>query len=216
MAIQNLVPTEGMVDGDERRTSIRPVGKEYSQIRPAAQLSVIVAADRGGAIGLRGGMLWHLPGDLRRFKAITTGKAVVMGRKTWESLPRRPLPGRLNVVITRQPGYRAEGATVVGSLREAVGVAAGSPEIFFIGGGDVYRQAMPMATRLYLTRILDRAPEADTWFPDVDPREWTLTETESVPADGPAPACRFENYVRTGRVEPKDLNDHKDLRTQEK
>ena len=77
MAIQNLVPTEGMVDGDERRTSIRPVGKEYSQIRPAAQLSVIVAADRGGAIGLRGGMLWHLPGDLRRFKAITTGKAVV-------------------------------------------------------------------------------------------------------------------------------------------
>ena len=214
MAIQNLVPTEGMVDGDERRTSIRPVGKEYSQIRPAAQLSVIVAADRGGAIGLRGGMLWHLPGDLRRFKAITTGKAVVMGRKTWESLPRRPLPGRLNVVITRQPGYRAEGATVVGSLREAVGVAAGSPEIFFIGGGEVYRQAMPMATRLYLTRILDRAPEADTWFPDVDPREWTLTETESVPADGPAPACRFENYVRTGRVEPK--NGHKDLMAQEK
>ena len=154
-------------------------------------------------------MLWHLPGDLRRFKAITTGKAVVMGRKTWESLPRRPLPGRLNVVITRQPGYRAEGATVVGSLREAVGVAAGSPEIFFIGGGEVCRQAMPMATRLYLTRILD-------WFPDVDPREWTLTETESVPPDGPAPACRFENYVRTGRVEPKDLNDHKDLRAQEK
>lgn len=200
MAIQNLVPTEGMIDGDERRTSIRPVGKEYAQIRPAAQLSVIVAADRAGAIGLRGDMLWHLRGDLRRFKAITTGKAVVMGRKTWESLPRRPLPGRLNVVVTRQPDYRAEGATVAGSLREAIGVAAGVPEIFVIGGGEIYRQAMPLATRLYLTRILATAPQADTWFPDIDPREWTLTESEAVPADASAPPYRFENYVRTGRV----------------
>lgn len=109
MAIQNLVPTEGMIDGDERRTSIRPLSKEYARIRPAAQLSVIVAADMRGAIGLRGGMLWHLRDDLRRFKAITTGKAVIMGRKTWQSLPRRPLPGRLNVVITRQSDFVAEG-----------------------------------------------------------------------------------------------------------
>lgn len=200
MAIQNLVPTEGMIDGDERRTSIRPVGKEYAQIRPAAQLSVIVAADLNRAIGLRGGMLWHLPGDLRRFRAVTVGKAVVMGRKTWESLPRHPLPGRLNVVVTRRPDYTADGATVVGSIREAIGVAAGSTEIFFIGGGEIYRQALPLATRLYLTRILAAAPEADTWFPDIDEREWTLTESEAVPADASTPPYRFENYVRTGRV----------------
>ena len=153
MAIQNLVPTEGMIDGDERRTSIRPLSKEYARIRPAAQLSVIVAADMRGAIGLRGGMLWHLRDDLRRFKAITTGKAVIMGRKTWQSLPRRPLPGRLNVVITRQSDFVAEGARVAGSLTEAIGIAAGCEEIFIIGGGEIYRQALGMATRLYMTRI---------------------------------------------------------------
>lgn len=200
MAIQNLVPTEGMIDSDGRRTSIRPVGAECVNVRPAAAISVIVAADRRGAIGLRGDMLWHLPDDLRRFKAVTTGKAVVMGRKTWESLPRRPLPGRLNVVISRNPDYRADGARLAASLREAIGIASGAEEIFIIGGGEVYRQAMPLASRLYLTRIQAEAPEADTFFPDVDPREWTLTESESVPARDGRPPFRFENYVRTGRV----------------
>lgn len=200
MAIQNLVPTEGIIDSDGSRTSIRPIGAECVNVRPVATISVIVAADRRGAIGLRGGMLWHLPDDLRRFKAVTTGKAVVMGRKTWESLPRRPLPGRLNVVITRNPEYQADGALVAGSLSEAVGIASGVEEIFIIGGGEVYRQAMPMATRLYLTRILAEASCADTFFPDINPQEWTLTEEETMPARDGQPAFRFCNYVRTGRV----------------
>lgn len=200
MAIQNLIPTEGMIDGDERRTSIRPLSKEYARIRPAAQLSVIVAADMRGAIGLRGGMLWHLRDDLRRFKAITTGKAVIMGRKTWQSLPRRPLPGRLNVVITRQSDFVAEGARVAGSLTEAIGIAAGCEEIFILGGGEIYRQALGMATRLYMTRILAEAPEADTFFPVVSADEWTLTEQEYHGSEGETPAFRFENYVRTGRA----------------
>ena len=204
MAIQNLVPTEGIIDSDAQRTVIRPLGKEYAHIRPAAAVSVIVAADVNGAIGRDGDMLWHISADLRRFKAITTGQAVVMGRKTWESLPRRPLPGRLNVVLTRQQRYMAEGARTAASLSEAIGIAAGAAEIFIIGGGEIYRQAMPLATRLYLTRILAEADGADTFFPMPDPEEWTRTEYEQYAAQGDTPAFRFENYVRTGhKINPE-------------
>lgn len=201
MAIQNLVPTEGFTDGDERRTSIRPVSKEHAYIRPAAQLSVIVAADLRGGIGHNGDMLWHLRDDLRRFRTLTTGQAVVMGRKTWESLPKRPLPDRLNIVVSRSPDFRAEGALTAASLTEAIGLAAAANEIFIIGGGEIYAQALPMATRIYLTRILSSSKRADTFFPDIDPEEWTLTESEShAPLNG-RPGFRFENYVRSGRRE---------------
>lgn len=196
MAIQNLVPTEGIIDSNQRRTSIRPLGKENSHIRPALQLSVIVAADLADAIGLHGDMLWHLRDDLRRFRAITTGNVVVMGRKTWESLPRKPLPDRMNIVLTRQTDYVAEGALKASSLQEAIGMAGDLPELFVIGGGELYAQAMAMATRLYLTRILATAPKADTYFPGVDSDEWTLTECEEHPAADGKPAFRFENYVR--------------------
>lgn len=198
MAIQNLVPTEGMIDSDRRRTSIRPLEKDCSEIRPAASLSVIVAADKRGAIGLRGAMLWHIGPDLKRFKAITSGNAVVMGRKTWESLPKRPLPDRLNIVVTRQNGYEAEGARTAASLAEALGIAASCDEIFVIGGGEIYACALPLATRLYLTRIMAEAPEADTFFPAINDEEWTLTESEGYPGGNGVPPFRFENYVRTG------------------
>lgn len=199
MAIQNFVPTDGIIDSDKRRTSIRPIGKEFAQIRPSAVISIIVAVDLQGAIGLNGDMLWHISPDLRRFKAITSGKTVIMGRKTWESLPHRPLPDRLNIVITRQHGYNAPGAICTDSLERAIGIAT-SEEIFIIGGGELYARALPFASRLYLTRILDKAPQADTFFPHINPQEWTRTEMEAYPASNSHPPFRFENYVRCARA----------------
>lgn len=136
-------------------------------------VSMIVAAGRRGEIGRHGTMIWHLPADLRHFRRITTGAPVIMGRKTWESLPRRPLPGRLNIVITRQAGYSAPGALVAGSLQEAV-AAAPEPcgEVFVIGGAEIYRQAYPLARRIYLTAIGAEAPDADTFFPLPSSGDW--------------------------------------------
>lgn len=134
-----------------------------------SHLNIIAAIGRGRELGLAGELLWSLPDDLKRFKALTFGHPVIMGRKTWESLPERfrPLPGRTNVVVTRQSGYTATGATVVDGLSDAFLAAAdavGSDETFVIGGGELYAAALPYATRLYLT-LVDEIAEADTYFP---------------------------------------------------
>jgi dihydrofolate reductase len=131
--------------------------------------SIIVAIGKNRELGLNGKLLWHIPEDMKHFKEITTGHPVIMGRKTWESLPERfrPLPGRTNIVVTRQEGYEAVGALVVSSLEGARAKGARSPgseEIFIIGGGELYREALPLADRLYLT-LVDDTKEADTYFP---------------------------------------------------
>ena len=136
-------------------------------------ISIIVAVAENGVIGSGNQMPWHISEDLKRFKAITTGHPVVMGRKTFESLG-RPLPNRTNVVITRNPDYKAEGAEVVGSLEEAVAMFPASEEVFIIGGGEIYRQSMGIADRLYITRVA-RDFEGDTVFPDIDESEWRIT-----------------------------------------
>lgn len=132
-------------------------------------LSIIVAIGRNREIGKDGRLLWRISGDTRRFKAFTIGHPVIMGRKTWESLPKkfRPLPSRTNIIVTRQVGYRAEGATIVDSFERARAAAAraeGANEIFVIGGGELYTAALPHANRLYLT-LVDAGAEADTFFP---------------------------------------------------
>lgn len=136
-------------------------------------ISFVVAVARNGVIGKDGGLPWRLPSDLRRFRAITMGKPVVMGRRTWESLPRKPLPGRRNIVVTRQQGYEAEGAEVAGSVEEAVALAAQSDveEIAVIGGAEIFAQLMPRAGRIYLTEV-DLAPEGDTFFTGFEPESW--------------------------------------------
>lgn len=154
----------------------------------AKHLTLVAAMGRNRAIGLDGAMPWHLPAELRHFKRTTLGKPVVMGRKTWEAIG-RPLPGRQNLVVSRNPAYRAEGAVVVGSLDAALDAADGE-EIMVIGGGELYRQALPRASRMVLTTI-DLAPEADTWFPDWDPEGWSRVALEGVPA-GPDNAYAFE------------------------
>lgn len=139
-------------------------------------VSVIVAVARNGAIGKENGLIWHISEDLKRFKALTSGHPVVMGRKTFESLG-RPLPKRVNVVITRRTDFRAEGCLRAGSLEEAVGMFDPSEEIFIIGGGEIYAQAMPLADRLYLTEV-EHDYEGDTFFPAWNRNEWVLQEEE--------------------------------------
>jgi dihydrofolate reductase len=141
---------------------------------------IVAAMARNRAIGLEGAMPWHLPGELQHFKKITMGKPIVMGRKTWESIG-RPLPGRQNIVITRNPEYRAIGCDVVRSLDEALRVADGR-EIMIVGGGQLYAQALPLADRIILT-LVECEPEADTWFPSWSDDEWREVSRVLHPAD---------------------------------
>lgn len=135
---------------------------------PASEprIALIAAVARNGAIGHNGGLLWHEPADQKHFRNTTLGHAVVMGRKTWDSLPPRfrPLPGRRNVVVSRQPGLQLEGATVVGSLPAALELLRAEPRIFVIGGGELYALALPLADELVLTEV-DADLAGDTYFP---------------------------------------------------
>lgn len=154
-------------------------------------------------IGREGGLPWRLSTDMKRFKAGTMGKPVVMGRKTWESFPKRPLPGRLNIVVTRDRAFRAEGAEAVGSLDDAFALArlrgrcmAGTDEICVIGGGQIYEQAMPLADRLAITHV-HATPDGDTCFPAIDPAVWQAVSSEEVPAgERDSHATRFTLYEK--------------------
>ena len=136
-------------------------------------ISLIAALAANRAIGKDNELLWQLPEDMRNFRETTRGKPVIMGRKTWESLPEafRPLPGRHNIVVSRDPDYQAAGATLAGSLADALGQAADVEEVFVIGGGELYSQALPLASRLYLTEIAQDFA-GDVFFPDVPPQDW--------------------------------------------
>ncbi|MEZ5870611.1 MAG: dihydrofolate reductase [Nitratireductor sp.] len=150
-------------------------------------IALVVAVAENGVIGDRGGMPWRLPSDLKRFKATTMGKPVIMGRKTWETIG-KALPGRTNIVVTRKEGYQARGADVVRSLDDAVKLArvrsrcqAGGEEICIIGGGQIYSETMAFADRLYVTHVKAR-PEGDTIFPAIDPAEWMVVSSEPIEA----------------------------------
>jgi len=145
-------------------------------------VSLVVAMGSNRAIGLQGRLPWHIPEDLKRFKALTIGHPIVMGRKTYESIGRL-LPGRTSVIVTRQPGYQVPGAVIAHSLGDAVARCAGSQEVFVIGGGELYREALPLAQRIYLTEV-DLAPEADTFFPDIDPGQWREVRREPLAKRG--------------------------------
>lgn len=158
-------------------------------------ISIIVAIADGGVIGGENSLLWHISEDLRRFKAITTGHPVVMGRKTYESIG-RPLPNRVNVVVSRNRDMQIAGCEVVGSLDEAVKLFSESEEIFIIGGGEIYRQAMPIADKLYLTRVHCEY-KGDTFFPEINPDEWQLIDKESFDrGDKFEYPFEFENFER--------------------
>lgn len=155
---------------------------------PEISVSMIVARGRNGVIGNEGHLPWRLRSDLASFKALTLGKPIIMGRATWESFPRRPLPGRENIVLSRDWNYSAPGARVYSNLSVGVNVAramakrAGQDEVFIIGGGAVYELGMSFADRLYITEV-DAAPEGDVFFPDFEVRDWQEVSRQDCAAD---------------------------------
>lgn len=162
-------------------------------------LTLIAAVARNGGIGYRNQLLWQLPGDMAHFRRQTAGQPVIMGRKTWESLPPRfrPLPGRLNIVISRQPNFAAPGAELVTSLPAAIDRArqAETPRaLFVIGGAEIYRQSLPLADQLILTEV-DDAPPADSFFPPVAAEIWQEISREVQQETG-CPAYAFVTYQR--------------------
>jgi dihydrofolate reductase len=140
-------------------------------------ISIIVAVSEDLGIGKDNELLWKISEDLKRFKRLTTGNAVIMGKKTWESLPRKPLPGRKNIVLTDNRMEIIEHAVTAYSLDDALSKCKADEEIFIIGGGSIYRQFMPFADRLYITHVHRKAP-ADIYFPEIDPEIWEETEKE--------------------------------------
>jgi len=143
-------------------------------------LSIIVAASANNVIGAGGGLPWHLPEDLRRFKEITMGKPMIMGRATYDSIG-RALPGRTSIVISRQPGFEADGCIVVDSIDAAIEAAGNAEEVMIVGGGEIYRQVLPMVDRIYMTRV-QADVEGDTRFPELDMDEWSVRSVEEYPA----------------------------------
>lgn len=141
------------------------------------QVAIISALDRNGLIGAGNALPWHLPADLAHFRQLTLGHAVIMGSRTWESLPKKPLPGRQNIVLSRSMSKDMAECDVARNLDEALNIADGE-HVFIIGGASVYEQALPLADRLYLTRI-DAVFEGDTYFPKIDEDAWQETERES-------------------------------------
>lgn len=158
---------------------------------------MIWAEARGGAIGRGGAMPWHLPEDLAHFRRETTGAPVVMGRRTWESLPERfrPLPGRANVVVSRDAGYAAPGAVVVPGIDAALEACAGAERAWIIGGGALYRAAMPLADELVVTRIALDVPDADTFAPTIGP-EWELVDPGADAVSAGGVGYRFARFRR--------------------
>ena len=145
-------------------------------------IHAIVAIDENGAIGRQGDLLCHLPADMKHFKEVTMGHSIVMGRKTFESFPRRPLPGRQNIVITRNADWQYPSVTVVHSLKDAI-AAAETDTIFIIGGAQVYEQSLPLVDVLHLTRIHARWASADAFFPAIDMDDWQEVSREHHKSD---------------------------------
>ena len=143
-------------------------------------VSIIVAVSNDWGIGKDNELLWRISEDLKRFKRLTTGKALIMGKKTWESLPVRPLPDRKNIVLTDLPNEQIEGALTVYSIDEALSKCPANEEVFIIGGGSVYRQFMPLADRLYITHVCKNTP-ADIYFPPIDMTIWKIISEENFP-----------------------------------
>lgn len=158
------------------------------------KVTIIAAMARNRAIGLDGEMPWHLPAELKHFKESTMGKPIVMGRKTWESIG-RVLPGRQNIVVTRNPSFQAPGCTLAGSLELAMDLAQGE-EVMIIGGGQLYQLAMAVADRMILTRV-DCEPDADTWFPEWQPQDWRQASVRNESANEKNPhAYQVIEWVR--------------------
>lgn len=160
-------------------------------------ITMIAAAGANNELGKDGDLVWHLPDDFKRFKALTTGHHIIMGRKTFESFP-KPLPNRTHIILTRDPNYKTEHGIVVHNMEAALAVTTGDEEPFIIGGGEIYKLGLEVADRIELTRV-HGSFDVDTYFPEFDEKKWKLVRTESHPADEKHQyAFDYETWERVG------------------
>ncbi|WP_033961232.1 dihydrofolate reductase [Psychroserpens jangbogonensis] len=166
--------------------------------KKTSELTIIVAAGENDAIGKDNDLIWHLSDDLKRFKSLTNGHHIIMGRKTFESFP-KPLPNRTHIVITRQSDYQApEGVIIVNNLDDAIDAAKSDKQPFIIGGGEIYKQSMALANKIELTRVHSSFENADTYFPEIDETQWKEVGRSTHDADEKhAHAFSFVTYLRT-------------------
>lgn len=158
-------------------------------------ITLIAAIAENNALGKDNQLLWHLPDDFKRFKTVTTGHYIILGRKTFESFP-KPLPNRTHVIITRQKNYNHEGCLIVDSLEKAIDICPKNEELFIIGGGEIYNQSMDIADKLDITKV-HHSFEADTFFPQIDMEKWKLAASEFHPKDEKHQFdFTFETYLR--------------------
>lgn len=166
-------------------------------MNPEKNLSIIVALADDNAIGKDNDLIWHISEDLKRFKALTTGHTVVMGRNTWNSLPKKPLPKRRNIVVTHDEHFSPEGAEVAHSLQEIMELVKGEEEVFVMGGAALYQQLLPFAQRLYVTHVYSAYPEADVHFPVIDESVFVkVKETEIVTDEASGLRYNYIDYER--------------------
>lgn len=207
MEISVIFPFEKDIPDIRDIASAHPFSTYNSSTSRGRSLSAIVAMGLDRAIGFEDDMPWHVPEDLRRFKALTMGHPVIMGRTTWESLPKRPLPGRRNIVISSNSETRRkieeEGAETASSIREAVAMCPPPEEPFVIGGASVYSRALPMLTRIYVTLIDEVFAQADRFFPSLIRSEWKTIERE-----GPFVSKSGLRYSFLTLVRRADTNDN--------
>jgi dihydrofolate reductase len=149
------------------------------------RISIISAMAENRVIGIENRLPWHLPADLKHFRSLTMGHHILMGRKTFESIG-KPLPGRTTVIISRNPDFAAPGCIVAGSIEAAIAACHNDSEVFIIGGEQLYRQALPLADRLYLTQVATQVT-GDAYFPEIDPAQWRQSAAERFPADAQNP-----------------------------
>lgn len=196
MEVSISFPTDRHAIRDKDIHHVRPFSTFNSATARNRPVSAIVAYASDRAIGFKGDIPWRLPEDMAHFKKVTMGHPVIMGRRTWESIPKRPLPGRLNMVVSRNPDYSEEGAEVFGSIEEALAAVVSGEIPFIIGGAEIYKQSLPLCSRVYVTLVDTVVPEADAHFPELSADEWDLIEESPVALSRTGLNYRFLTYQR--------------------
>lgn len=196
MEIISLYPSDPDMISEKNIEGAIPFSTFNSESRRLRRLKAIVAMANDRAIGRKGTLPWHLPEDLAHFKATTLGNPIVMGRKTWESLPRRPLPGRRNMVVSANSGYVAEGAEVFGSVEMAIAACPASETPIIIGGASIYKTALPYCTDVIVTQVDTTVPDADTFFPELSPEEWEISDCSEWMTSAKGLEYRFVSFSR--------------------
>lgn len=189
-----LFPSDPDKISEKDHLQLHPFSIYNSTTSRGRELRAIVAMNGERVIGKSGELPWHLPEDLRHFKQLTMGHPVIMGRNTWESLPKRPLPGRRNIVVSRNPDFHAEGAEVFSSIEEAVEACREVP--FIIGGEQIYRAALPFCNRIFITEVDAEVDTADAFFPPLPSKEWDETERGEEMVSKTGVRYRFVTKIR--------------------